>query len=74
MFMEECYDSLTGNNNSVVKIIKPRLEYDGIYTSKRNFNNTYENQEWYMKNRNSNVSTYGSNKLLPPKKLSLLIL
>ena len=65
--IDECYENPTGKNNSCVKLIKPLLKYNGIFESKREFNNTDETQTWIYSNKRSNNSTYGSNKLLPPK-------
>jgi len=65
--IDEPYDDPTGVNNSLVKLIKPLLKYDGIFLSKRQFNDTTETQSWHLSNKKSMTSTYGDNKLLPPK-------
>tara|TARA_B100000780_G_scaffold276552_1_gene245354 strand:+ start:11686 stop:12213 length:528 start_codon:yes stop_codon:yes gene_type:complete len=65
--INESYDDPTGINESSVKLIKPQLKYDGIFDSKRQFNNTSEIQGWNLSTDDPIKSTYGDNKLLPPK-------
>jgi len=65
--INEPYDNPTGINNLCVKLIKPLLKYDGIFLSKRGFDDTTEIQSWHLSNKKGMQSTYGNNKLLPPK-------
>ena len=59
---------ITGEDNSLVKLVKPLLKYDGIYRSDVSGTKEVETQKWKMNlNPMSAEGTYGSDKLLPPK-------
>ena len=63
---------ITGEDNSLVKLMKPLLKYDGIHKEVDRGKKDIEIQKWKMnekttKMQQSNLGYYGSNKLLPPK-------
>lgn len=63
---------ITGEDKSLVKLIKPLLKYDGIHKAVKRGKKDIEIQKWKMNEKTtkmlqSNLGYYGSNKLLPPK-------
>ena len=63
---------ITGEDNSLVKLVKPLLKYDGIHKAVKRGKKDIEIQKWKMNDKTtemqqSNLGYYGSNKLLPPK-------
>ena len=63
--IDQTYPSLTGEDKSCVRLIKPLLKYDGIYKSVRTNDGEVEKQQWVINNNNKEaMGYYGSNKLL----------